>query len=457
MNPHAARRRYVLVQLLTWLPVGVMMPSSILLMTARGLDLGTVGVVFTVQGLLVALLELPTGGLADVLGRRGVLVTAAACSTVALAGAALAVAPWQFVACAVLKAVGRALSSGPAEAWYVDQVHAAHPAGTPRSDEFVRSGLARGGAADGIALCAGSLLGGALPTLAAATGTGGHGRLIPLSVPSLVAAAGMALLLLVVTLALPEPATAHRQRLGAVLRAVPATIADGARLGLRDRTLGRILLLSVAAGVMLSAIELLTPARLAELTGSAERATAVYAVVTAVGFAASAAGSGLSGPTVRLAGSARRGLRAGGAVAVLALCGLAASVALHGVSGVAATCAGYLLLFVGLGIVSPIQSAQLHSRVPAQARATAVSVNSLLLQGSGAAANAGLARLGATGLTWLAWLLSGATVTGALAGYPRADRVDRATSPDQTVEAGLTDRWDGSTDSAPLTNTASLK
>jgi len=155
VNPETARRRYVLVQLLTWLPIGVMMPSSILLMTARGLDLGTVGVVFTVQGMLVALLELPTGGLADVLGRRGVLITAAVCNVVALAGTALAVAPWQFVACAVLKAVGRALSSGPAEAWYVDRVHATHPAGTPQAAELVRSGLARGGAADGVALCVG--------------------------------------------------------------------------------------------------------------------------------------------------------------------------------------------------------------------------------------------------------------------------------------------------------------
>jgi len=266
----------------------------------------------------------------------------------------------------------------------------------------------------------------------------------------------MVLLLLVVTLALPEPAAAHRQGLGTVARAVPVTIADGARLGLHDRVLGRILLLSVAAGVMLNAIELLTPVRLAALTGSTERATAVYAVVTAAGFAASAAGSGLSGTVVRLTGTATRGLRTGGALAVLALCGLAASVVLGGVAGVVATCAGYVLLFVGIGIVSPVQSAHLHARVPARARATAVSVNSLLMQGAGSASNLGVARLGAAGLTWLAWLLSGAPVTVALAAYPGADTVDRTAPPDQTGAAGLTDRCADSADSAPLTNAASL-
>ena len=48
-----------------------------LLAQARGLTLGEIGVLFTVHGALVVTLELPTGGLADVLGRRPVVVAGA--------------------------------------------------------------------------------------------------------------------------------------------------------------------------------------------------------------------------------------------------------------------------------------------------------------------------------------------------------------------------------------------
>ncbi|GAB3911167.1 hypothetical protein GCM10027612_88090 [Microbispora bryophytorum subsp. camponoti] len=59
------------------------------------------------------MLELPTGGLADVLGRRPVLAASAAVSVVALVVMALAHSVWPFLVASVLKGVARALSSGP--------------------------------------------------------------------------------------------------------------------------------------------------------------------------------------------------------------------------------------------------------------------------------------------------------------------------------------------------------
>src|SRR5256885_1495421 len=59
-----------------WLPVGLMMPVSVLLPLERGPTLAEAGSVAAVQGIVVMILELPTGGLTDALGRRPVLVAA---------------------------------------------------------------------------------------------------------------------------------------------------------------------------------------------------------------------------------------------------------------------------------------------------------------------------------------------------------------------------------------------
>ena len=73
----SATRRLVGLTALRWLPVGLTTPIMVLLAQSRGLTLGEIGVLFTVHGVLVVTLELPTGGLADVLGRRPVVVAGA--------------------------------------------------------------------------------------------------------------------------------------------------------------------------------------------------------------------------------------------------------------------------------------------------------------------------------------------------------------------------------------------
>src|SRR6185312_11862993 len=73
----SATRRLVGLTALRWLPVGLTTPITVLLAQARGLSLAGIGVLFTVHGVVVTAMELPTGGLADVLGRRPVVVAGA--------------------------------------------------------------------------------------------------------------------------------------------------------------------------------------------------------------------------------------------------------------------------------------------------------------------------------------------------------------------------------------------
>ena len=121
----SATRRFVGLTALHWLPVGLSAPVTVLLASARGLSPADIGVVVAVYSVVVLVLELPTGGLADALGHRPVLVLAGLLTTAGLLLLAVADSTALFALAWALKGVGRALDSGPLEAWYVDAVHAA--------------------------------------------------------------------------------------------------------------------------------------------------------------------------------------------------------------------------------------------------------------------------------------------------------------------------------------------
>jgi hypothetical protein len=66
----AAQRRLLLLSATRWLPVGLTIGLTTLLMVEREMSLSEIGLIFATQGFVVLALELPTGGLADALGRR---------------------------------------------------------------------------------------------------------------------------------------------------------------------------------------------------------------------------------------------------------------------------------------------------------------------------------------------------------------------------------------------------
>lgn len=72
-----ARRTFVLLTCTRWIPVGLTIGVAMLLPLERGMSLTQIGVFFAMQGFVVLGLELPTGGFADAVGRRPVLVASA--------------------------------------------------------------------------------------------------------------------------------------------------------------------------------------------------------------------------------------------------------------------------------------------------------------------------------------------------------------------------------------------
>ncbi|MEO3810850.1 MFS transporter [Sphaerisporangium sp. B11E5] len=399
LSPRAALRRYVLVSFLAWLPSGLTFPVMVLLMSSHGLGLAQIGAVTAVHSVVVVVLELPTGGLADVVGRRVVLAASAALSMAALVLMATATTVWPFLGWAVLQGTARALSSGPAQAWYVDTLHrAAGP------DADLRHGLSRGEAAASFSLCLATLAGGFLP-LAVPGG---------LIVPVLGGAVAALVLLAVVLAVLREPPR-PRPALRAVLRDVPATVGGGVGLAVRDGGLRRLLAIVFLAGVGLAVIELFTPGRLAALTGDAESGSSVYAVVAAAGFGASALGSWLSPWVARVLGRPSRAGVAGMAGVALAFAVLASTAALTGAAGVVTAGAAYVLLFAGLAVAEVTRMSMMHERVESSRRATLMSVDSLQLQFGAALSAAGFGALaGVTGPSLVWWLTASVTLVSAL-------------------------------------------
>src|SRR5690606_3203745 len=143
-----ATRRFVGLTALRWLPVGLTIPVMVLLASSRGLTLAEIGLITIVHSVTVALLELPTGGLADAVGRKPVLMASGLLHLGSCAAFVVADDVVGFAIAMALMAIGRALDSGPLESWYVDAVHLVDP----RAD--VVPGLSRAGIADCLALAA---------------------------------------------------------------------------------------------------------------------------------------------------------------------------------------------------------------------------------------------------------------------------------------------------------------
>ncbi|HUR72986.1 MAG TPA: MFS transporter, partial [Sporichthya sp.] len=150
------RRRFLILSATRWLPTGITIPVLFVLLQERGLSLATIGLLSGIGSAVVVLLELPTGGLADTLGRRPVLIAAGLFSLVSTTVSAFALSVEWFLLAWVIEGVYRALDSGPLESWYVDAAQAAD------ADVDIESGLAAESTVISAAIAVGALAGGAL-------------------------------------------------------------------------------------------------------------------------------------------------------------------------------------------------------------------------------------------------------------------------------------------------------
>jgi MFS family permease len=363
-------RRFIVLTALRWAPVGLMMPVLVLLPLDRGLTLSQLGLVAAAQGFVVLLLELPTGGMADSLGRRPVLVVAGIVGISSTVLMLLAHDMAGFALAFALQGVYRALDSGPLEAWYVDATHASQPDPALADDEVSR-GLSRAGAALGVAIAAGSLGGAGLVAL------GDLGPLDALAVP-LVASLALQVAGLVGVLALmTEVRRRERGAALAAVRAAPRTIGAGLRLLRTSPVLLAIVAVELSWGFGSAGYEGLVPVRLSEILADPTAAAVVVGPAGAAAWLLSAVGA------ASLPALSRRIGMAPSAVLLRVLQG--AAVAMMGLfAGVVGVVAAYLACYAAHGAANPAHMSLLHREVDGSLRATAVSINSMVAQAAGA-------------------------------------------------------------------------
>ncbi|GAB3958727.1 hypothetical protein GCM10027614_76790 [Micromonospora vulcania] len=388
-------------------------------MQERGLSLPQIGLVFTAQGLLVLALELPTGGLADALGRRPVLLAAGALNLVSLSLFAVADSFVLFFVVWALQGIYRALDSGPLESWYVDATVAADP-----EAEYER-GLGHAGTVAGLSIGAGALLGGGLVAL------GPIGPASALTVPVLAAvvAQAVALVALFVLLVEQRPATGAAALRTSVAQA-PRMIGEAVGLLRRSRVLLALVAVELFWGFGMVTFESLLPVRLAEVLGDAERAAALLGPANSAAWLASAAGAALTPLLLRWPGAAP------GAALLRILQGVTV-VGMGLFAGPVGVLIAYLACYTVHGASNPLHSGLLHRQVDGPYRTSVLSLNSMMAQPAGALGAVTLTALAAATSVSTAMVVGAVVLAVAAPLYLPAWRAGRSPSADPADPAAL--------------------
>jgi MFS family permease len=352
----------------------------------------------------MVLFEVPTGVVADTLGRRVsflLSVSVLAATTllyVVLAQMEAGVVPFALVS--VLMGLGFTFYSGAMEAWLVDALDASGYSG------LLDRVFARGQQVTGAAMLVGTVGGGFLGQ-------------VDLALPYILRAA-----LLVAVFGI---AYAVMHDLGFTPRKVtvaelPREIASNARAGVefgwRVRGLRLLILASaVQASYVMWAFYAAQPYLLELLDSNAIWVSGLVAAGIAM---ATIAGNQIVSIASRYCG--RRTTLLLAAAAILSLAGVL--IGLAGSFWVAL--AGVLLLSVTLGVTGPVHSAYLHQVVPSAQRATVVSFDSMVANAGSIGGQVGLGAIGEARAVGSAFVVGGVATAAALPLLARLRRLGGA-------------------------------
>jgi MFS family permease len=343
-----------------WLPL----PVLILHMTDRGLDLAMIGIAFAIRAVLVVLLEIPTGGLADAIGRKPIALASQTATLLSFAFLLVVSGPITLLAYALFQGVGAALHSGALEAWYVDKLKATGP------NVDLQRNLATISVAQTAAMLVGAALGGSLPSM-----TSGLDLPWPLSGFGVALLAGLALRVVVwwLTVVLVEEPEFDGKGSLADATTAPGIVRDGLRLAVRIPVMPYLLFAGAAMGVAMIAIETFWQP-IASLTFGADPETSV--VYGALGFTLGAAGLLGSLVVMRYGDRFPGGPAALAGVSVLIKGGAMLLLALH--AGGLGVAVGLALAYFAVATQNVPHDALLNDAVPNERRSILLSINSLV-------------------------------------------------------------------------------
>jgi MFS family permease len=398
------------------------MALNVLLAQARGLSLFEIGLLMGGYSLTIVLLEVPTGGLADTMGRKRVAALAYACLTLANLVFLLAFSFPVFLLAFVFNGVGRALSSGALEAWFIDAVQAADPEADLQPD------LARAGTFSLLALGSATLVGSVIPQLFQDLPPDGTTVLTPLALPVLLATLFHFITLLATLLLLKEERRATggswRQRLAQTWPTLQTAFAQSRS----NPTLLRLLGVTAASGLALISLETLWQPYFADLLGGAETPTLFFGVVMGGNFIVGMAGNLLATPLSRLLN------RRYGLVCALfqGLRGLTL-IALAWQTRTLPAAVLFWLVYLNMGIINSPHSTLLNREIPAAQRSSMLSIESLAGYLGCIAGSVGLGYVAEQVSISAAWIISGMVLVVSLGLYLQVEARQRKNNGQKTL------------------------
>lgn len=403
---------YNLTTALFWVGVGLPLPLSVVFMQARGMDLFQIGLLTSIFALTVTMLELPTGGLADAVGRKRVTLLAYMFllfkDIVFLTAFSFPV----FIAAKVLNGVGRALASGALDAWLIDRLQNADP------DIDIQPFLARAGTVSSFAIAVSTLLGGVIASLFGGLPEEGSAVFTPIAMTIVAAVLVQSINLIVVALFVREERSPTDSKGAWGFRNVPSVIKEALSLSLNNSVLRLLLMATAVSGFAMASVETFWQPRFAELLGGSDGHRVLFGALMMGGFLAGMVGSLASIPITKwlgrryaLAGALFEGV-SGGLLILLAVQG--------SVVGAATL---FWLFYFGRSVgSSPLGKVQ-NDEISRERRSSMLSVSSLVSYAGFFSGSAILGFLADRTSISMAWFVAGALLTVSTILYARVGSV----------------------------------
>ena len=365
--------RSILIQALHWLSVGTAIPILVLLQQAKGLSLQEIGFTMGLFSTAIIASELPTGNLADRLGRRRVYILSLWIKIISMGALIVGQGFIPVAGALMIMGFSRALSSGSIEAYFIDAYLRQYgekqlPRYLAQINIAITSGLAIGG-----------VVGGYLPRLVG-EGLARHTACTHYDSNLLFIIALSGLLIVLTSFCVPK-SDQHHHPDG---RQVPL-LAHAIRVGLRNTTVRTLLFATTAWGISFGGLETYWQPHLRDLMGLQGRgdapSTVTFGYLTSGYFLAAAVGGAI---VQRFTAFVDRHLVA---IALWMRLIIGAFFIL-----LARQTAGggfgffYITLFFTNGILSPTEETLFNRAIPAHSRSTLLSLKSFALQMGGAVA-----------------------------------------------------------------------
>ena len=411
-STHQIQRVYYLIISLFWLSTALPIALMVLFIQSRGLDLFQVGAAMGVYSLTIVLLEVPTGGFADAMGRKRVAIIAYCCLTMASCAFLFAFSFPAMLAAFILYGTGRALSSGALDAWFVDALQKADP------QVDLQPPLARAGTFTFLSLGLGTLLGSSIPLLFNGLPTDRNALLTPLSMPIVFAiAAKISLLLLTVLLVKEEPVSTAAASWKRGLSEIPKLIRTGFVLSRSNSTLLLLLGATSVGGFVLAGLEAFWQPNFANMLGGSEGNSLFFGIIMGGNFLVGMLGNLLATPISRylkkrfaLVCVVFQGVW-GIAIILLALQVYPVPAALF-----------FWLAYLNMGVLDSPHNTLLNREIPSEQRSSMLSISSLSGYIGAMIGSVGLGYIAEHASIGTAWMISGLVMVASLALYWKVDR-----------------------------------